>query len=103
MICAVVASTLFLSSYLYYHAHVGSVRFPGTGWPRALYLTILFTHTVLAATVVPFVIVTLVRAFKGTFDLHRRSARWTYPIWMYVSITGVVIYVMLYQIYGAHA
>ncbi|HVP44767.1 MAG TPA: DUF420 domain-containing protein [Terriglobales bacterium] len=99
MIAAVVSSTFFLASYLYYHYHVGSVRFTGQGWIRPLYFAILFTHTVLAATVVPLVIVTLARALGGRLDRHKAIARWTYPLWLYVSVTGVVIYFMLYRLY----
>lgn len=101
MIAAVTASSLFLISYLYYHAHVHSVHFPGQGWVRPLYFTILISHTLLAATVVPMVILSLSYGLRGRFDRHRRIARWTFPVWLYVSITGVVVYVMLYQIYGA--
>lgn len=101
MIAALCTSTLFLISYLYYHAQVGSVRFQGQGWSRPVYFTILLTHTVLAAAVVPLVLVTLVRALKERFDRHRAIARWTYPIWMYVSVTGVVIYFMLYHLFAA--
>jgi uncharacterized membrane protein YozB (DUF420 family) len=103
MISAVATSTLFLASYLYYHAHVGSVRFPGQGWVRPVYFTLLISHTLLAATVVPLVLLTLAAALRGRFQQHRRIARWTYPIWLYVSVTGVVVYIMLYRIYGAHA
>jgi putative membrane protein len=103
MISAVIASSLFLVSYLYYHAHVLSVHFPGQGWVRPLYFSILISHTLLAATVVPLVLLSLRFGLRGRFDQHRRIARWTYPIWLYVSVTGVVVYVMLYQIYGAHA
>ena len=99
MIAAVVSSSLFLLSYLYYHYHVGSVRFTGQGWIRPVYFGILLTHTVLAAVVVPLVIVTLARGLRERFDRHRAIAKWTYPIWLYVSVTGVVIYVMLYRIY----
>jgi len=102
MITAVVASSLFLVSYLYYHAHVGSVHFPGGGWVRPIYFTILISHTVLAATVVPLVLLSLTYGLRGKFERHRRLARWTFPIWLYVSVTGVVVYIMLYQIYGAH-
>jgi putative membrane protein len=102
MIAAVITSSLFLISYLYYHIHVGSVRFPAHGWPRPLYFSILISHTLLAAAVVPLVIVTLSRGLRGHIARHRASARWTYPVWMYVSVTGVVIYFMLYQIFGAH-
>lgn len=99
MIAAVVTSTLFLTSYLYYHAHVGSVRFPGQGWARPVYFSILISHTLLAAAVPPLVLITLWRGLSARFDRHRRIARWTYPVWMYVSVTGVVIYVMLYQLF----
>ncbi|HYH00270.1 MAG TPA: DUF420 domain-containing protein [Terriglobales bacterium] len=100
MIAAVITSTLFLISYLYYHAHVGSVRFQGQGLARPVYFAILLSHTVLAAAVLPLVLMTLVRAFRGRFEKHRVSARWTYPVWLYVSVTGVIIYVMLYHIYA---
>lgn len=100
MLTAITTSAVFLISYLVYHAHVGSVRFPGHGWPRPVYFAILISHTLLAAAVVPMVIVTLARALRGRFDRHRRAARWTYPVWMYVSITGVVIYLMLYQLFA---
>jgi len=103
MIAAVVTSTLFLACYLYYHAHVRSVHFPGHGFARGLYFAILISHTLLAAAVPPLVIITLTLALQNRFDRHRRIARWTYPIWLYVSITGVVVYIMLYRIYGAHA
>lgn len=101
MIAAVACSGLFLVSYIYYHLHVGSVRFQGRGWIRPVYFAILISHTVLAAAVVPLVIVTLGRALRARFDRHRALARWTYPIWLYVSLTGVVIYVMLYHLYAA--
>jgi len=97
MLSAVACSTLFLVSYLVYHAHVGSVRFRGQGAVRPLYFTILVTHTVLAAAIVPLVGVTLVRALRERFDRHRRIARITLPLWGYVSVTGVVIYWMLYR------
>ncbi|HZQ91095.1 MAG TPA: DUF420 domain-containing protein [Terriglobales bacterium] len=100
MIAAVVTSSLFLASYLYYHAHVGSVRFPGQGWVRPVYFGILISHTLLAAAVVPLVLMTLSRALRQRFDRHRAIARWTYPVWLYVSVTGVVIYFMLYRIYA---
>ena len=100
MIAALVCSSVFLVSYLYYHAHVGSVRFQGQGWARPIYFSILLTHTVLAATIVPLVIITLSRALRERFDRHRVIARWTFPLWLYVSITGVIIYVMLYHIYA---
>lgn len=97
MIAALVSSSLFLTSYLYYHFHVGSVHFPGHGWTRPVYFTILISHTILAAAIVPLVIITLSRALRERYDRHRAIARWTYPLWMYVSITGVVIYFMLYH------
>jgi uncharacterized membrane protein YozB (DUF420 family) len=101
MIAAFITSSLFLISYLYYHAHVGSVHFQGHGWSRPVYFGILLTHTVLAAVIVPFVLVTLTRGLRGRYEKHIRSARWTYPMWLYVSITGVVIYLMLYRIFVA--
>jgi uncharacterized membrane protein YozB (DUF420 family) len=101
MIAAVICSTAFLVSYLWYHAHVGSVRFQRQGMVRPLYFVILISHTLLAAAVVPLVIVTLVRALRARYDRHRAIARWTYPIWLYVSVTGVVIYVLLYHLYAA--
>lgn len=97
MTAAFVCSTLFLVSYLTYHAQVGSVRFPGTGGARTLYLGILLTHTILAALVAPLAITTFVLARRGRFDRHRRLARFALPIWLYVSVTGVVVYVMLYR------
>lgn len=98
MLTAFALSTLFLTSYLYYHYHHGATKFPGEGWARAIYLSILATHTVLAAAIVPLVLVTLWRAWKEQFDRHARLARWTLPLWLYVSVTGVVIYWMLYQV-----
>lgn len=101
MLTAVATSTLFLISYVYYHAHVGSVHFQGRGWSRPVYFSILISHTVLAATIVPLVIITLSRALREHFDQHRAVARWTYPLWLYVSVTGVVIYFMLYHLFKA--
>jgi uncharacterized membrane protein YozB (DUF420 family) len=98
---AVACSALFLCFYLYYHYHVGSVRFQGQGWIRPVYFTILLSHTVLAVTLVPMVMVTLARALRERFDRHKAIARWTYPIWLYVSVTGVVIYLMLYHLFRA--
>ena len=97
MLAAVACSTLFLTSYLVYHAQVGSVRFRGQGVVRRVYFTILLTHTVLAAAIVPLVAVTLVRGLRGRYDRHRRIARLTLPLWAYVSVTGVVVYWMLYR------
>jgi putative membrane protein len=96
MLGAVLGSTLFLASYLLYHFEVGSVKFQGTGAVRTLYLTILASHTVLAATVPFLVAITLTRALRERFDRHKAIARWTLPIWLYVSVTGVVVYLMLY-------
>jgi uncharacterized membrane protein YozB (DUF420 family) len=98
MIAAFSCSVLFLTSYLIYHAQVGSVRFQGEGALRTVYLSILLTHTVLAAAVPFLAVVTLVRALRSRFDRHRAIARVTLPIWLYVSITGVIIYVMLYRL-----
>ena len=101
MTTAIVTSTLFLVSYLVYHSQVGSVRFQGQGWVRPVYFGILLTHTVLAAVIVPMVIMTFARGLRGNFERHRAIARWTFPLWLYVSVTGVVIYVMLYHLYRA--
>jgi uncharacterized membrane protein YozB (DUF420 family) len=98
MLAAVASSTLFLVSYLVYHAQVGSVRFQGRGPVRAVYFTILVSHTILAAAIVPLVLVTLRRALRESFAAHRRLARVTLPLWAYVSVTGVVIYWMLYRL-----
>jgi len=95
---AFVVSCLFLVCYLVYHAQVGSVRFPKTGAIRTVYFSILGTHTALAATVPVLAIITLRRARAGRYDKHRRIARWTLPIWLYVSVTGVVVYLMLYHL-----
>jgi uncharacterized membrane protein YozB (DUF420 family) len=99
MIAAFVTSSLFLVSYLYYHwpGHGGIVYFQGTGWIRLLYFTILTTHTILAIVIVPMVLITLTRALREQFDRHRAIARWTFPIWVYVSVTGVIVYLMLFQ------
>lgn len=97
MLSAFAVSTAFLVCYLVYHFQVGSVRYQKTGTVRAIYLSILATHTILAAAVPPLAIVTLNRGLSARFDKHRRIARWTLPIWLYVSITGVVVYLMLYR------
>ena len=101
MIGAVISSSLFLISYLVYHIgfKAGVSRFMGTGWIRPVYFGILISHTILAITIVPLVAVTLTRALRGRFILHRRIARWTFPMWLYVSVTGVIVYLMLYQFY----
>ena len=99
MLGALGTSALFLVSYVTYHLNVGSKPFPGQGPVRWIYLTILVTHIVLAAVILPMALVTAMRGLRGRFDRHVRLARWTLPLWMYVSVTGVVIYVMLYQLY----
>jgi putative membrane protein len=96
MLAALTTSTLFLTSYLIYHYHVGSVPFTGQGWTRRLYFTILISHTSLAVTIVPLVLITLYRALRNRFERHKRIARWTLPLWLYVSVTGVIVYGMLY-------
>ena len=96
MIAACATSALFLASYLVYHANAGSKLYTGTGPLRLVYFFILGTHVVLAAVILPMAIVTLARALRGHFDRHKRLARWTLPIWIYVSVTGVVIYLVLY-------
>jgi uncharacterized membrane protein YozB (DUF420 family) len=98
MLSAFGTSALFLTSYVVYHANVGSVPFTGQGAIRVVYFAILITHVVLAAAILPLALVTLSRALSRRFDRHRKIARWTLPIWLYVSVTGVVIYVMLYQV-----
>jgi putative membrane protein len=101
MLAACATSTLFLLSYLTYHYHVGSMPFQGQGWVRLLYFTILISHTILAVVIVPLVLITLFRAWKADFIKHVRIARWTLPIWFYVSLTGVIIYAMLYHLFPA--
>lgn len=103
MLLALVASVLFLIGYLTYHAYAGTTRFVAPPALRTVYLMILFTHTVLAAVIVPLVLVTLWRALKTRFEKHRAIARWTLPLWMYVSATGVVIYLMLYVLFPQYA
>ncbi len=97
MIAAVVVSTAFLASYLIYHWQVGSVPFTRSGIVRPIYFTILITHVILAAATVPLAVVTLTRGLNGRVARHRAIARWTMPIWLYVSVTGVLVYVLLYQ------
>ena len=96
MVAALAISAAFLTSYVIYHANAGSKAYTGTGPIRLVYFAILITHIILAAAIVPMVLMTVARAFKGQFDRHRNLARWTLPRWLYVSATGVVIYVMLY-------
>jgi uncharacterized membrane protein YozB (DUF420 family) len=97
MIAAVVSSALFLACYVYFHAHVGDIHFLGHGAWYAIYLLILVPHVTLAIVILPMAIITLSRALKARYDKHRAIARWTWPLWMYVSITGVIVYFMLYQ------
>jgi uncharacterized membrane protein YozB (DUF420 family) len=97
MLAALTTSALFLICYVVYHAQVGSVRFPRYGFVRPVYFTILITHVTLAVTVLPLAIVTAARGLRGDYVRHRRIARWTFPIWVYVSVTGVLVYVLLYQ------
>ena len=99
MVGALCVSALFLVSYVVYHAEDGSVRFTEAGWPRAVYFAVLATHVPLAAAVVPLALLTLRRGLRGEFDRHVRLARWTYPIWLYVSVTGVMVYLMLYHLW----
>ncbi|HJQ33296.1 MAG TPA: DUF420 domain-containing protein [Pyrinomonadaceae bacterium] len=99
MLSALAVSGLFLVSYVTYHAQYGSVRFQGQGIVRPVYFFILITHVLLAAGIVPLVFITVRRALRGDFARHRRIARWTYPLWLYVSITGVVVYLMLYHLF----
>ena len=98
MVAAFISSSLFLAGYLTYHYNVGAVRFQKQGAIRIVYLAILATHTLLAATVPPLAIITLRRGLASRLDKHRRLARWTLPIWLYVSVTGVIVYLMLYQL-----
>jgi putative membrane protein len=100
MVSAFVVSTAFLISYLIYHARVGSVHFQGQGSIRTFYFALLTSHTILAVLVLPLAILTLRRAWKGQFERHRAIARWTFPIWLYVSVTGVAVYFLLYHLYA---
>jgi len=99
MIVAFLCSTVFLCFYLWFHFHAGVIRFGGRGWIRPVYLTILITHTTLAVVIVPLILITLSRALRERFDRHRAIARWTLPLWLYVSITGVIVYWLLYIAY----
>ena len=103
MISAFTTSVIFLICYLTYHYFVGVTRFRDPAWFKPIYLTLLFTHTVLAVVIVPLILVTLNRALKARFELHRRIARWTWPLWMYVSVTGVVVYYILYVKFPQHS
>ena len=98
MVAALATSTLFLASYLYYHFHAGRTVFP-ENWFKPIYLVILLTHTVLAVVIVPLIIAAVTQAVRRRFESHKKITRWTWPLWMYVSVTGVVIYLLLYQIF----
>lgn len=100
MISAFAVSSAFLVSYLLYHYRVGHVVFQGQGWIRPVYFVLLTSHTILAIVIVPMIIVTLRRAWREQFDKHRLIARWTLPLWFYVSVTGVIVYLLVYQIYA---
>ena len=102
MISACVVTVAFLISYLSYHYRVGHVPFQGKGWIRPVYFAILISHTILAAAIVPLIVITLRRAWMERFDRHRLIARWTLPLWFYVSITGVIVYLLVYQLYAPH-
>ncbi len=99
-VTALCTSALFLISYLTYHYYHGATKFTGQGIVRPVYFAILLTHTILAVVIVPLILVTFYRALKGDFIRHRRIARWTLPLWLYVSVTGVIVYLMLYQVYS---
>jgi uncharacterized membrane protein YozB (DUF420 family) len=103
MIAAFICSTAFLISYVVYHIRVGNVLFQGQGWIRPVYFTLLISHVLLAVAILPLAIITLSRALREKFDKHRQIARWTLPLWLYVSVTGVIIYVMLYHLYAPPA
>jgi uncharacterized membrane protein YozB (DUF420 family) len=103
MIAAFVVSSVFLVSYLAYHYRVGHVAFQGQGWIRPVYFALLISHTILAVVIVPLILITLRRAWVEKFDKHRAIARWTLPLWFYVSVTGVIVYLMVYQIYAVRS
>jgi uncharacterized membrane protein YozB (DUF420 family) len=100
MITAFAVSSVFLVSYLVYHYRVGHVPFQGQGWIRPLYFALLLSHTLLAIVIVPLILITLRRAWVERFDKHRAIARWTLPLWFYVCVTGVIVYLMVYQLYA---
>lgn len=100
MIVALIVSTLFLIAYLYYHSQVGNLKFAGQGLIRPIYFSILASHILLAALIVPLILVTVSYALKGNFAVHRRYARWTLPLWIYVSVTGVIVYLLAFHIYS---
>ena len=98
MIGAILIAALFLTSYVTYHSQVGSVKFTKQGWIRPVYFTILISHTMLAMTIIPLALITVYRGLKNQLDKHKKIARWTLPIWLYISVTGVIIYLMLYHL-----
>jgi uncharacterized membrane protein YozB (DUF420 family) len=98
MLAALISSAIFLTSYLIYHAKVGSVPYPHQNWTRYFYFTILIPHIILAAVMVPAILIALWHALRDQFDKHKRLVRWVWPVWMYVSLSGVIIYLMLYQL-----
>ena len=100
MVTALVVSAAFLACYLYYHAHVGHVQFAGQGSIRGVYFTLLISHVILAVANLPMIILTVIPALRSKFDKHKRLARWTWPVWMYVSVTGVIVYLMCYHWFG---
>jgi uncharacterized membrane protein YozB (DUF420 family) len=100
MISALIFSAIFLTGYLIYHYHHGSTKFPDLGWIKTVYLLILFPHIILAIVMVPMILITFYHAFKGNFEKHKKIARITFPIWLYVSVTGVIIYLMIYQFFA---
>jgi putative membrane protein len=97
MVAALITSTLFLACYLTYHYMVGDTKFIGPDWAKTLYFFILVPHIILAVVMLPFIFMTVFRAFRGQFDRHKKVARWTFPVWLYVSVTGVIVYFMLYH------
>lgn len=99
MVAAFLSSVVFLACYLYYHFHAGRTVFANPAWFRPIYLVLLLTHTILAVVIVPMILLTFRHALRGRFEQHKRIARWTWPLWMYVSVTGVLIYFLLYQIF----
>ena len=103
MLSAVTCSVLFLTCYLTYHLQAGTTYFRKPAWFRPIYITFLISHTILAVTIVPLILITLTRAFRARFEQHRKIARWTWPLWMYVSVTGVLIYFLLYKIFPQDA
>jgi len=98
MVCALVCSVLFLTSYLIYHINVGSVPYPHHDWTRPVYFAILIPHIILAAVNAPFIVIAVRRAYTGQFDRHRSLARWVWPVWMFVCVSGIAVYLMLYQL-----